>query len=93
MSTISHPPTGTVSERPHWTARIVVAEMWASLAIVAMWVSVGVATVWGPDLVSNDGAGANSTTIPSGVAIALFAAIGTWFVAKYGFGRRTTETD
>ena len=93
MSTISHPPTGALSERPHWSARIFVTEMWASLAIVAMWVSVAIATVWGPDFVSSDGAGTNITTIPSGVAIALFAAIGTWFVAKHGFGRRTTGTD
>ena len=93
MSTISHPPTGTVSDTRHWSTRVVVTEMWASLAIVAMWVSVAVATVWGPDFVSSDGAGTTSTTIPSGVAIALFAAVGTWFVAKYGFGRRPTEND
>ena len=48
MSTISHPPSGTVSDSPHWTARIVVTEMWAPLAIVAMWVSGPVATVWVP---------------------------------------------
>ena len=59
MSTISHPPTGTVSDTRHWSARVVVTEMWASLAIVAMWVSVAVATVWGPDFVSSDGAGTN----------------------------------
>ena len=93
MSTTSHPPTGTVSEAPHWSARIFVTEMWASLAVVAMWVAVAVATVWGPDFVSSNGSGTNSTVIPSGIAIAMFAAIGTWFVAKYGFGRRTTETD
>ena len=92
MSSVSHEPRLTRENRP-WTAQLLVTEMWASLAIVAMWVSVAIATVWGPDFVSSDGAGTNSTTIPSGVAIALFAAIGTWFVAKYGFGRRTTETD
>jgi hypothetical protein len=67
--------------------------MWASLAILAMWIAVAVATIWGPDFVSSDGAGTNSTTIPSGVAIAMFATIGTWFVAKYGFSHRTTDTD
>ena len=93
MSTISHPPTGTVSETPHTSARILITEMWASLAVVAMWVAVAVATVWGPDFVSSEGSGTNSTIIPSGIAIAMFASIGTWFVAKYGFGRRTTDTD
>lgn len=93
MSTISHPPTGVASDAPHWTQRVLVTEMWASLAIFAMWIAVAIATVWGPDFVSSDGAGTNSTTIPSGVAIALFATIGTWFVAKYGFGQRASRTD
>lgn len=93
MSTISHPPTGLTSESSHWTARVLVTEMWASLAIVAMWSVVAVAAVWGPDFVSSNGSGTNSTTIPSGMAVAMFAAIGTWFVAKYGFARRTSETN
>lgn len=87
MSTISHPPTGMSPEQPHWSARLLVTEMWASLAIVAMWIVVAVATVWGPDFVSS------SVTIPSGIAIAMFASIGTWFVAKNGFARRDTGTD
>src|SRR5262249_54290939 len=42
---------------------------------------------WGPDLVSSSGPGESTTTIPSGVAVALFATIGTWAVAKYGLAR------
>ena len=85
MSTISHPPTRVVEERG-WFSLVLVREMWASLAILAMWVAVAVAAVWGPDFVgtSNDG---NSTTIPSGIAVALFASIGTWAVAKHALGR------
>ena len=81
MSTTSHPPTGTVSERG-WTVLLQAREVWASLAISAMWVAVSVAAVWGPDAVfqSNDGSG---STIPSGIFVALFATIGTWAVAKY----------
>ena len=65
--------------------------MWASLAITAMWVVVAVSAVWGPDFVSTSGSGASTTTIPSGIAVAVFASIGTWAVAKHGFGDREPE--
>jgi hypothetical protein len=89
MSTISHPPTPIAPER-HWS-RVLVTEMWASLAIVAMWLAVAVAAVWAPDFVSSSSP-TNSTTIPSAIAVAVFASFGTWAVAKYGFGRRGEET-
>jgi hypothetical protein len=88
VSTISHPPA-RVTERNDWSS-LLVAEMWASLAIAAMWVAVAVSAVWGPDFVSSSSA-TNHTTIPSGIAVAMFAAIGTWAIAKHAFGRRTTE--
>ena len=87
MSTVLH---GTASRAPEvrkWSD-LVVRETWASLAITAMWVVVAVCAVWGPDFVSTSGSGTTSTTIPSGIAVAVFATIGTWVVAKYGFGRR-----
>jgi len=90
MSTISHPPTGAVHE-PGWSAMFLVREVWASLAIFAMWIAVAVSAVWGPDFVSSNGSGTNSTTIPSGIAVAVFACIGTWAVAKYAFGRARAE--
>ena len=64
--------------------------MWASVAIVAMWVAVAVSTAWGADFVST-GSGGNSTTIPAGIAVAVFASIGTWAVAKHGFGDRRND--
>jgi hypothetical protein len=87
MSTMSPRSPGLVSETQRWS-ELLVSEMWASLAIVAMWVVVAVCAVWGPDFVSTNGSGANSTTIPSGIAVAVFASIGTWVVAKHGFGHR-----
>jgi hypothetical protein len=90
MSTISHPPTGAVQERG-WSSLFLVREMWASLAVTAMWFAVAVSAVWGPDFVSSSGSGTNSTTIPSGIAVAMFAAIGTWAFAKYAFGRAREE--
>jgi hypothetical protein len=90
MSTVSH-PSGVAPEQRSWSDRLLVREMWASLAITAMWIVVAVTAVWGPDFVSTSSAGTNSTTIPSGIAIAVFAMIGTWFVAKYGLRRRDED--
>jgi hypothetical protein len=49
-----------------------------------------VAAVWGPDFVraSNDG---NTTTIPSGIFVGLFATIGTWALAKYALRASTNQ--
>ncbi len=91
MSSISHPPTGVVPERRPWSAQLLVAEMWASLAITVMWIAVAVSAVWGPDFVSST-PGGSSTTIPSGIGVALFACIGSWAVARRGFARRDRET-
>jgi hypothetical protein len=89
MSTMSQLPTGGVQE-PGWAVLLRVREVWALLAVTAMWIAVAVTAVWGPDFVgaSNDG---NSSTIPSGIFVALFASIGTWAVAKYAFGRTRKE--
>lgn len=86
MSTISHPPTRADRDRG-WSALFLIREVWASLAISAMWIAVAVSAVWAPDFVSSSGSGANSTIIPSGIAVAMFASIGTWAVAKYAFRR------
>jgi hypothetical protein len=83
MSSVLHPHVDAAPER--WTARLLVREMWAFLAIAAMWIAVAVTAVWGADFVSSNGAGTNSTTIPSAIAVALFASVGTWAVAKHGF--------
>jgi hypothetical protein len=89
MSTISHPPAGAAQEQG-WASLFRLKEVWASLAITAMWIAVAVTAVWGSDFVgaSNDG---NSTTIPSGIFVGLFATIGTWALAKYALGRGRME--
>jgi hypothetical protein len=33
------------------------------------------------------------STVPSAVALALFATLATWVVAKYGFGRQGRDAD
>lgn len=74
------------STREGWTSRVLVREMWATVAIVAMWVAVLFVGVFGGDMVFH-GVDSSSTTMPSGVAVALFAAIGTGSIAKRVFGR------
>ena len=91
MSTV-HPESQRLSpETPVWS-QVLVPEMWAALAICAMWCVVAISAVWGPDFVLTSGSGATTTTIPSGIAVAVFASIGTWLVAKYGFGRARKGT-
>lgn len=90
MTTIRHEP---VQDRERWSLRLLVPEMWASLAIVAMWLAVLFAAIYGPDLVSANGVAdiGERTTVPSAVLVAPFAFLGTWVVAKYGFGHERKE--
>ena len=92
MSSVSHQPARSTPEHS-WFELLHVRELWASVAIAAMWIAVACSAAWGPDFVSTSGGGTNSTTIPSGIAVALFASIGTWAVAKYGLGHRTKNSD
>jgi len=86
MTSLSHEPSSVVREKPRWM-ELVVAEMWASIAIVVMWLAVLFDAIFGPDIVSSSGPGGSESTVPSAVAVALFAFLGTWVVARYGFRR------
>jgi hypothetical protein len=88
MTTIPHEPSRVLQERSGWSRRLLIPEMWASVAIAAMWLSVLFAAIFGPDIVSTNGASGvgQSTTIPSAVGVALFAFLATWVVARNAFG-------
>lgn len=87
MTTASQ-DSGTVRrERPQWAEFLRVRELWASLAITAMWIAVLFASVFAPNFVGTNGSGAQTTTIPSGIFVALFACIGSASVAKHAFRR------
>jgi hypothetical protein len=90
MSTIAQQsPAATLpKERPE-RALFQAREMWAGIAIATMWIATAFAAVFAPDIVSNSAT--SSTTIPSGVVVALFATIATRLVAKYGFARRDSD--
>jgi hypothetical protein len=61
--------------------------VWESLAISAMWVAVTLVSIFGPAIESST-VGGTSSSVPAGVPVALFAVIGSFFVAKYGLGGR-----
>jgi len=89
MSTMSHEPSRLVQERPRWWS-LRPPEMWASLAITAMWVAVFITAIWGPDarFSSNDG---SSSTIPTAVFVTVFAFLGTWVAARYGYRQQQKD--
>jgi len=87
MTTISHEPP-TAVRRAAWLDN---RDLWASLAISAMWLTVLVVSLWGPDIHAYDSSGSHST-IPSGAVLGLFAVIGSWAVAKYGFRRTSGDS-
>jgi hypothetical protein len=61
-------------------------EMWGAVAVAFMWLAVLFVGIYGGDFVSEN-PGSQSTTIPSAVFVAFFAALGTASVAKRAFGR------
>jgi peptidoglycan/LPS O-acetylase OafA/YrhL len=91
MSSISHPPAEAVPERRRHEL-LMVREMWASPAIVAIWLAVLFTAVYGPNIETH-GAGGDYSRVPSAVAVALFASLATWAVAKYGLGHRRKDTN
>jgi len=86
MTTAMQDQSSVRSGRDGWASRILVREMWATVAIIAMWVAVLFVGVYGGDATFHS-VDSSTTTIPSGVLVALFAAIGTGSVAKRVFGR------
>ena len=90
MATVSHEPMRGVEEKRRLSELLIVREMWASLAIAVIWLSVLFDAIYGPNIV-NTSAGGDMSTVPSAVVVALFAFLGTWVVAKYGYPRERKE--
>lgn len=84
MTTIPHEPSHAVQEKRPWAEQLLVREMWAALAIVVMWLAVLFDAIYGPSIV-NTSPGGDASSVPSAVAVALFAFLATWVVARYGF--------
>ncbi len=91
MTTLSH-ETPRAVERPPLLQRLGPPEMWPSLTISVIWLTVLFDAIFGPNIVTSDGGGTNTATVPSAVVVALFAFLATWVVARYAF-RRVPKSD
>jgi hypothetical protein len=96
MSTVTKGPhTGQTTERSDRAEIgsgprhrfLMMPELWAAISIAFMWLAVLFDGIYGDDFVSANGAGTQTTTIPSAVFVALFAALATTSVAKRAFRR------
>ena len=84
MATVPHESSRALPEKRRWPSRLLVPEMWASLAIAVMWLAVLFVALFGPDIVSNNVTSA--TRVPSAIVVAFFAYLATRVVARYGLG-------
>lgn len=89
MATASAPTPDATSEARGRRARLVVPEMWTSLAIGVIWLVVLADALFGPDVVVSNASG--FTRLPSAIILALFAWLATRVVARYGFARRDDD--
>jgi hypothetical protein len=80
-------------ERPPLARRSIwfdARDVWVSLAISVIWLAVILVSLFGPDFRGNGNDG-TSTTIPSGIIVALFALFATMSLAKWGLGKRRDD--
>ena len=87
MTVMTHEPSAGMPVRQDIASRLLVPGLWAAISIVTMWLAVLFDGIFGGTMTFINSSGQN-TTMPSAVGIALFAAIGTWVVAKRGFARK-----
>ena len=87
MTPTLHEPATATPARDGIAARLLVPAFWGAVSIIAMWLAVLFDGIFGGDMIFNN-AGSGPTIIPSAVAVAVFAFIGTASVAKRAFTRR-----
>lgn len=86
MNVMTQEPLTEETSRRDVASRLLVPEFWAALTIVTMWLAVLFVGIFGGNMVFANPPGV--TTIPSAVAVAVFAAIGTSAMAKRVFRRK-----
>ena len=90
MTVMTHEPSTEHPADRGIASRLLVPQFWGALAIVSMWLAVLFVGVYGGDMIFHSSSG-DGSMIPSAVAVAVFAAIGTSAVAKRAFGRKDTN--
>jgi hypothetical protein len=87
MTATMHEPFTAGPAREGIAVLLLVPAFWGAVSIVAMWLAVLFDGIYGGNMIFAN-AGTGPTIIPSAVAVALFAFIGTVSVAKRAFTRR-----
>lgn len=85
MTSAAHEPMGTLAPPASSERRVRDAAIWPSMAIGMTWLVVGLDALFGPDIVTSNGAGTNTSSTPSAVVLSLFAFLTSWVVARYAF--------
>ena len=85
-----HPPEigSPASERASWTSKILVPEMWGTVAIAIMWLAVLFVGVFGSNVILVHDSSGSSSSWPVVVVVAFFALLGTVPVARRAFDER-----
>jgi len=91
MTSTMHELSTAGPARDSVAARLLVPAFWGAVSIIAMWLAVLFDGIYGNDMVFSNNTGGGPTIIPSAVAVALFAFIGTIAVAKRAFARRDSD--
>lgn len=88
MTTASHElPRREAPTPTPWVQRLGPPEVWPSLAISVIWLTVLFDALFGPNILTSNGAGTNTSSVPSAIPIAFFAVFASWVVARFGFRR------
>ena len=85
MTSTAHQPMQPLPAQPTLGRRTFDPRAWPSIAIGLIWIVVGLDALFGPNIVISNGSGTNTSTTPSAVALALFAFLTSWVVARYAF--------
>ena len=91
MTTTMQEPSTAWPAHESIAARLLVPAFWGAVSIIAMWLAVLFDGIYGNDMVFSNNTGGGPTIIPSAVAVALFAFIGTVAVARRAFARRDSD--